>query len=91
MAFLADLEESNHVLRGAREPLPQIFPLSCDPDGAVVGVADARHDAPLGDQRNRSKTSERGGEAKGRNRTEPNQGGGDKGGGGYRPQWSRKN
>lgn len=46
---IADLEKSDDVLRRSRELFPQLLLLRCDSHGAVVGVADARHDAPLGD------------------------------------------
>lgn len=46
---IADLKKGDDVLRRARELLPQLFLLRCDPHRAIVGVADARHNAPLGD------------------------------------------
>jgi len=47
------LEEGDDVLRGSGEPLAQLLLLGRHPHGAVVGVADARHDTALRDHRDR--------------------------------------
>lgn len=48
------LEEGDHVLRGPGEFLAELLLLGGDADGAVVRVADARHDAALRDHGDRS-------------------------------------
>jgi len=49
-------EEAEHVVRHADELLAESLLLRGDSDGAVVGVADARHDAADGDHGNRAET-----------------------------------
>lgn len=57
LLVLLYLEKGHHVLRRAGELFPELFPLRRYPDRAVVRVADARHDAPLGDHGDRAKPS----------------------------------